>query len=284
MFPKLSCDFRLSRFILDALYEDMGTGDVTTNAVVPREAVAVARIIAKEDMVLSGTDVFCAVFLELDPKARFISDWKDGDGVPKGTEIGRLEGLTWAILTGERTALNIFQRMCGIATVTARYVEAVSGTGVRIVDTRKTIPGLRTLDKYAVTCGGGRNHRFGLFDGILIKDNHIRAAGSIVKAVELVRNKVPHLLAVEVETSSMKEVEEALEAKAEVIMLDNMRVEEARTAVKRIGGRAKVEISGGISLKNIREYAVAGPDFISVGALTHSAPAVDISLNLDSFA
>ena len=282
MLPKPSRDFRLSGFILDALYEDIGAGDVTTDTIVPRDAVGVARVTFKEDAVLSGMDVFFAVFLELDPAMRFISDWKDGDRVPKGTEVGRLEGRTRAILTGERTALNIFQRMCGIATLTASYVKEVSGLKVHIVDTRKTVPGLRALDKYAVSCGGGRNHRFGLFDGILIKDNHIRAAGSIRKAVESARQKAPHLLAVEVETTSLREVQEALEAKAEVIMLDNMSVEEARAAVEKIGGRAKVEISGGISLGNVREYALAGPDFISVGALTHSAPAVDISLNMKS--
>lgn len=275
-----SNDFRLSEFIQNTLREDIGPGDLTTNLVVPANSRSLGLIKVKEDAFISGMEVFFAFFRELDPDASFTAYANDKDFLKKGSDIGRIESNTRSLLSGERTALNILQRMCGIASLTARYVEKTAGTKAKILDTRKTPPGLRTLDKYAVTCGGGNNHRFGLFDGILIKDNHIKAAGSIKNAVDKVRQEAPHLSSIEVETASMEQIDEALAAGVDVIMLDNMSVDETRIGVKRIEGRAKVEISGGINLDNVRDYALAGSDFISVGALTHSAPAVDISLNI----
>jgi nicotinate-nucleotide pyrophosphorylase (carboxylating) len=255
---------------------------VTTDSIVSADSRCSAIATAKQGAVISGIDIFFAVFRELDPASKFSKKVEDGHRVRKGNDLCEIECNTRALLSGERTALNILQRMCGIATQTARFVKKTVGTRARISDTRKTAPGMRPLDKYAVTCGGGFNHRFGLFDGILIKDNHIKAAGSIKKAVEKARRNSSHLLSIEVEASSMEQVEEALEARVEAILLDNMTPEEIRAGVKKIGGRAKVEASGGINLANVRKYALAGPDFISVGALTHSVTASDISLNIRS--
>ncbi len=280
MFFQPSNDFQLSEFIRNTLHEDMGSGDMTTNSIVPENSRSVGLIKVKEDAVASGLCIFSAFFRELDPSAEFAAKVKDGENLVDGTELGEIECNTRLLLSVERTALNILQRMSGIATLTARYVKETLGTKVKILDTRKTIPGVRALDKYAVSCGGGSNHRFGLFDGILIKDNHIKVAGSIKKAVERVRQQVPHSFPIEVETSSMKQIDEALAAGADTIMLDNMSVDETKAGVLAIKGRAKVEVSGGINLDNVRDYVLAGPDFISVGALTHSAPAVDISLDI----
>lgn len=278
--PSPGNDFHLSAFIRRALLEDIGPRDVTTDAIVSAESRCTAIARAKQGAVISGIDVFLAVFRELDPDSRFSKKVEDGHRVRKGHDLCEIECNTRSLLSAERTALNILQRMCGIATQTARFVEKTAGTRARIIDTRKTAPGLRALDKYAVICGGGLNHRFGLFDGILIKDNHIKAAGSIKKAVEKARRNSSHLLSIEVEASSMEQIEEALEARAGAILLDNMTPEEIRAGVKKIRGKAKVEASGGINLANVRKYALAGPDFISIGALTHSVPAIDISLNI----
>jgi len=230
--------------------------------------------------VIAGLPVAEAVFIALDPYVTFTAAVADGSRVAPGAVAAKLNGPTRAILTGERTALNFLQRMSGIASLTARFVEAVRGTTARICDTRKTAPGLRALDKYAVRAGGGHNHRIGLFDGILIKDNHIRAAGGIRGAVERARESAHHLLAVEVEAQSMDQVEEAIAAGADVIMLDNMGPDEARQAVALIGGRCRTEVSGNVSLETVRAYAESGVHYISVGALTHSAPALDISLQI----
>lgn len=279
---ELSKKFQLSEFINNALREDVGQRDVTTEAIISPDSRSMGVAILNEGGTLSGIEIFFSVFRELDSEAVFSTRYKDGDSLPKGTEIASVECRTRAILTGERTALNILQRMCGIATLTASFVEKIASTNTKILDTRKTVPGLRYLDKYAVTCGGGRNHRTGLFDGILIKDNHIKAAGSIKNAVEKVRGNAPQSLAIEVETETPKQIEEALESRVDIIMLDNMSAEEVRESVKMIGGRAQVEVSGGINLESVGEYALAGPDFISVGALTHSVRAVDISLNINT--
>jgi len=273
--------FHLREFIQGALTEDAHPRDLTTDLIVPKDSTSRGTALINEQGVLSGIEIFFAVFRELDPHVETHANFTDGHRVEKGMALGRIECGTRALLTGERTALNILQRMCGIATVTARFVEKTAGTKVRILDTRKTVPGLRGLDKYAVRCGGGVNHRFGLFDGILIKDNHIKAAGSLSEAVRRVRDRGgARSLPVEVETTTMNEVQEALDAGADIIMLDNMSVEGVRTCVKEIGDRADVEVSGGIHLRNIRDYALAGPDYISVGALTHSTPALDISLEI----
>jgi len=263
-----------------ALAEDVGPGDITTLATVNATATCTAQMVAKAEGIVAGLELARAVFARLDPGVAFQARVQDGEQVRPGTAVAGLSGRTRAILTGERTALNFVQRMSGIATLTARYVEAVRGTGARICDTRKTAPGLRFLDKYAVAAGGGHNHRVGLFDGILVKDNHIRAAGGLEHAMAAVRARAPHLLRVEVEAQSLEQVEEAARAGADVIMLDNMSPDEVRQAVTAIAGRAQTEVSGGVNLETVRAYAKCGVDYISVGALTHSAPALDLSLEI----
>jgi len=270
----------VSDIIRAALAEDIGHGDVTTGACVDPDAEGTAEVVAKENFLLAGYEVFLEVFLTLDPAIDFSVNRMDGDKVKKGAVIMELEGPLSSLLTGERVALNLLQRMSGIATLTDRYVRAVSGTNARILDTRKTTPGLRVLEKYAVTVGGGYNHRFGLSDGVLIKDNHIAAAGGIAGAVIAARENAPHTLRIEVECATMDEVKAALDASVEVIMLDNMDVSTIKKAVKLIGDRALVEASGNMTLRRAAEVARAGVDMISVGALTHSAPAVDISMNI----
>ena len=263
-----------------ALKEDIGPGDVTSEAIIPPESTSRAVILAKQFLVLAGIEVSREVFHTLDPTIQFTPLAKDGDGIPAGTELVRLSGNTRALLTGERVALNLLQHLSGIATLTAKYVEMVKGLKAGVLDTRKTIPGLRQLEKYAVRMGGGRNHRFGLFDGVLIKDNHIKAAGSITRAVERAREKANHLLKIEVETKTLDEVSEALSVKADIIMLDNMHVDMMRESVTLIAGRALVEASGNVTLGTIRAIAETGVDFISSGSLTHSAPAADISMKI----
>jgi len=263
-----------------ALAEDVGAGDVTTLNTVDEGTPCAAEITARATGLVAGLFVAEAVFRRLDAEVVVTFMTHDGAAVGPGTPLLRLDGDAQAILTGERTALNFLQRMSGTATLTARFVEGVKGTGAHICDTRKTAPGLRLLDKYAVRAGGGHNHRIGLFDGILIKDNHIRAAGGIRGAVERARESAHHLLAVEVEAQSMDQVEEAIAAGADVIMLDNMGPDEARQAVALIGGRCRTEVSGNVSLETVRAYAESGVHYISVGALTHSAPALDISLQI----
>ncbi len=273
-------DSFLKELITKALAEDIGPGDVTSEAVIRAESVSVAVMLAKQDMVLAGLDIARAVFVHLDVDIQFTSFAKDGDRLRAGTEIATLSGNTRALLAGERVALNLLQHLSGIATLTAKYVEALKGLKVEVLDTRKTMPGLRQIEKYAVRMGGGRNHRFGLYDGVLIKDNHIKAAGSITKAVESARTKAHHLLKIEVETKTLDEVREALAAKADIIMLDNMHVDTMREAVKLIAGRALVEASGNVTLETIQTIAESGVDFISAGSLTHSAPAADISMKI----
>ena len=271
----------LDDLIKNALREDIHTGDLTTQAVVSVARQAKARLIAKEQLVLAGVNVAARVFELLDPCIVFKAAKVDGDLVGKGAVIAELDGDASTLLQWERVALNLLQRMCGIATLTARYVEAVAGSGVRIVDTRKTTPGLRVLEKYAVRVGGGVNHRTGLYDGILIKENHIAAAGGIAEAISRARAYIPHTLKIEVETETVAQVKEALEAGADIIMLDNMTNEMMREAVGLIAGRAQVEASGGVNLDTVRGIAETGVNIISVGALTHSPKAMDISMLLD---
>jgi nicotinate-nucleotide pyrophosphorylase (carboxylating) len=263
-----------------ALDEDLGRGDVTSEAIFQDDARRAGRVLVKEPLVLCGGAIFEAVFARVDPTMRFVSRIADGSQLARGQIAIELEGPVRALLAGERTALNFLQRLSGIATLTRAFVDAVAGTRATIVDTRKTTPGWRRLDKLAVVCGGGRNHRADLGSGVLIKDNHIAAAGGVRQAVERAQGFAPHPLRVEVEVTSTEELDEALLARAELVLLDNMSPDEVRAAVARIAGRARVEVSGGITLETVRAYAEAGADLISVGALTHSARAVDLSLEL----
>jgi len=272
----------LDNFIRNTLDEDVGSGDVTTNHCVPEAAVSKGKFIAKESGVVSGVGVMCRVFQLLDDAVNITLFANDGDTVSAGDVIAEISGPSRAILTGERTALNILQHMSGIATKTAKAVQEVNKTNAQILDTRKTTPGMRSLDKYAVTCGGGTNHRFNLADGILIKDNHIRAAGGITEAVRCMDNvRAERNLNVEVETETLKQVEEALEAGADIIMLDNMSLETMSQAVKLVNGRAKTEASGNMGDRSLNEVAETGVDYISIGALTHSVKAMDISLKFE---
>ncbi len=271
----------IDRLIEQALLEDIHTGDITTLAVVQGERPASARLIAKENMMVAGLSTAARVFTTLDPAICFKASLKDGDKAAAGTILATVHGEAAQLLMGERVALNLLQRMCGIATLTASFVEAVAGTKARIVDTRKTTPGLRQLEKYAVRVGGGINHRTGLYDGVLIKENHITAAGGITEAIRRARAYIPHTLKIEIETENLSQVDEALAAGADIIMLDNMTLDEMRTAVITIGGRAQVEASGGVTLERVRAIAGTGVDIISVGALTHSPRAMDISMLLD---
>jgi len=268
----------LDDFLLAALREDIGTGDVTTDCCVPEGAASAGAFRAKEPGVVCGLGVAARVFGLLDAEVKFACRAKDGDHVCAGDVIAEISGPSRSILTGERTALNLLQHISGVATRTAQAVEAVRGTKARIVDTRKTTPGLRVLDKYAVRCGGGSNHRFNLADGVLIKDNHIAAAGGIPSAVALARGNCPHTLKVEVEAETLAQVGEALRAGADIIMLDNMAPETMAEAVALVSGRALTEASGNMGERDLRSVAETGVDFISIGALTHSAKALDISL------
>ena len=263
-----------------ALEEDLGPGDLTTDAIVNPSAIGKGVLLARESLVLAGLPVFKRVFDLLSPDMAFEFHFQDGGAVPGGAKIGVVSGPLGAILKGERTALNFLQRMSGIATLTKSYVDKVGGQKVRVVDTRKTVPGLRVLDKYAVRMGGGFNHRLGLFDGILIKDNHIAAAGSVRKAVSLAKKNVPHTVKIEVEVEDLRGVEEAIQAGADAVLLDNMSPEMMRKAVDVVRGRLAIEASGNINLENIEEVAQTGVNLISVGALTHSPRAVDLSLEV----
>ena len=263
-----------------ALEEDLGPGDLTTDAIVNPSAIGKGVLLARESLVLAGLPVFKRVFDLLSPDMAFEFHFQDGGAVPGGAKIGVVSGPLGAILKGERTALNFLQRMSGIATLTKKYVDKVGAQKVRVVDTRKTVPGLRVLDKYAVRMGGGFNHRLGLFDGILIKDNHIAAAGSVRKAVSLAKKNVPHTVKIEVEVEDLKGVEEAIQAGADAVLLDNMSSEMMRKAVDVVRGRLAIEASGNINLENIEEVAKTGVNLISVGALTHSPRAVDLSLEV----
>jgi len=271
----------IDKIIEIALAEDIHTGDITTLAMLPQARRMHARLVAKEPMVLAGLKVAERVFARLDPSARFEAAFADADRLQVGDVIARLEGDAAALLQGERVALNLLQRMCGIATQTAAYVKEIEGSGARVVDTRKTTPGLRVLEKYAVRVGGGTNHRTGLYDGVLIKENHIAAAGGILEAVRRARAYIPHTLKIEVETETLEQVALALQAGADIIMLDNMSLAEMSEAVLLIGGRALVEASGGVNLNSIGAIAQTGVDIISVGALTHSVRASDISMLME---
>jgi nicotinate-nucleotide pyrophosphorylase (carboxylating) len=267
-----------------ALAEDIGGGDITSTVTVSAGRPARGRMLAKESGVISGLDVAGEVFRRIDPAIAFIPHVANGDVVAAMTPIATVEGPARSLLAGERVALNLLQRLSGVATLTARYVEAVHGTKARIVDTRKTTPGLRALEKAAVRHGGGHNHRFGLTDGVLIKDNHLAAVGGadrVAHAVALARQGAPHTLRIEIEVTTLDELAQALEAGADVVLLDNMEIAELRKAVAMTGGRALLEASGGVTLESVAEIAATGVDLISVGALTHSAPALDISLDLD---
>ena len=262
-----------------ALAEDVGSGDVTTAATVDPGQTARAVLVAKQSCVIAGLDVARVVFAVLDPALHFKPLVADADAVEPGAILATIQGPARAILTGERTALNFLQHLSGIATCTRAFVEAAAGR-VTVLDTRKTIPTLRLLAKYAVRCGGGVNHRMGLFDAALVKDNHIRLAGGVAEAVRRVRREAPDLQ-IEVEAQSLEEVREAAEAGADIIMLDNLDEDVMRQAVTMIAGRAQVEVSGGVVLERMPQLASLGVDFVSVGSLTHSAPAVDISLEVD---
>ena len=269
----------LERVVLAALAEDLGAGDVTTEATVDPDAIGTAELVLKEAGVVCGTRAADVVFRALDPDIAFeplVAEGELVEDVPAPVAV--VSGSLRAILTGERTALNFLGRLSGVATLTRRYVDAVAGTGVAVLDTRKTTPGLRALEKHAVACGGGRNHRFGLDDGVLVKDNHLRATGSIAVAVERLRSATP--LPIEVECDTVDQVSEALAAGAEAILLDNMSLDELRAAVALVGGAARLEASGGVDLGTVRAVAETGVDEISVGALTHSARSLDVSLEL----
>jgi len=266
-------------FLRRALEEDIGPGDITASLVISRDRKSKARYLAKEDFVLAGLPFAREVFRLLGPSIEFKMFFHDGARIDKGDILAEVYGNTSDILAGERVSLNILQRLSGIATLTDAYVTRVKGLRAKIIDTRKTTPCMRSMEKYAVRMGGGSNHRFGLFDGILIKDNHIEAAGGIKKAVSRARNGF-HLSKIEVEVGNIKDLGNAIDAGADVVMLDNMPVSDMRKAVEISNGRVLLEASGGINLKNVRDIAETGVDFISVGALTHSAPAVDISLKI----
>jgi nicotinate-nucleotide pyrophosphorylase (carboxylating) len=282
---KLSQD-EIRLLVRRAIEEDVGPGDVTTLATVPSESRARAVMIARERAVIAGLEFAQISFKELDPGMQMIlGTTSDGQQVGPGTRLMTINGKARAILTAERVALNFVQRLSGVATLTAKFVDAIKGTNTQILDTRKTTPGLRRAEKYAVACGGGQNHRLGLFDLVLIKDNHLAALrdaipNAIAAAVERARDRYPKLK-VEVEADTLEQVGQALAAGADFILLDNMNVEQLRRAVELVDGRAKTEASGGVNLSTVRPIAETGVDFISVGALTHSAPAVDIALDFE---
>jgi nicotinate-nucleotide pyrophosphorylase (carboxylating) len=262
-----------------ALAEDLGWGDVTTEATVPPEARGHGVFVVKSPCVIAGLDVAMEVFRQLDPAIQTTLKCRDGDRCQPAAIIAEVRGLARSMLTAERTALNFLQRLSGIATITRRFVDAANG-GITILDTRKTTPTLRTLEKYAVRAGGGSNHRSGLDDGILIKDNHARLAGGVTEAVRKMK-AAGQEMAIEVEAQSLADVDAAISAGADVILLDNLSLDETRDAVARIAGRAKVEISGGVSLERMPDLAKTGADYVSIGALTHSAPAVDLSFEIE---
>ncbi|MDO9585817.1 MAG: carboxylating nicotinate-nucleotide diphosphorylase [Syntrophales bacterium] len=272
----------LHKLIGTAIEEDVGAGDITTTGALTGGETGIARAVAQSDTVIAGIDVFKETFLFMDPDIKFTAYTDDGMTVKRGDVIAEVRGRLAAILMAERTALNFFQRMCGIATMTRRLVDAVKDTDAKIIHTRKTAPGLRILDTYAVRAGGGYSHRFGLFDGALIKENHIAAAGSIAAAVKNVRRRIPITVKIEVEVENLKEVEEALQAGADVIMFDNMSIEEMKEAVKLVGGRVPLEASGNVTLANVKDVAATGVNYISSGLLTHSVAATDVSLRVES--
>ncbi|MBF0127006.1 MAG: carboxylating nicotinate-nucleotide diphosphorylase [Magnetococcales bacterium] len=269
-----------SDIVKNALMQDLGRGDVTTNVLVPAGQKAEATLIARQDLVVCGLPVVAEVFRLLDERIRMLPEKPDGGGVCAGNTICTITGPARGILTGERVALNFFQNLSAVATLTRRFVERVANLPVRIVDTRKTTPGLGQLQKYAVRIGGGHNHRMGLDDGVLVKENHLALAGGVTEAVKKLRETVHHLQRIEVECETLEQVREALEVGVEVILLDNMDQETMRRAVSMTGGKALLEASGNVTLENVLAVAETGVDLISVGALTHSAGSVDVSLRV----
>ncbi len=263
-----------------ALFEDTGLGDITTQSILPHPQKGKGKIIAKQDCIVAGLSVARQVFHTVDPAMETLLHFSDGDSIQKGDVIVSIDGDTRSMLVAERVALNFLQRLSGIATLTRQFVHTLNTSGVRLVDTRKTTPGWRKLEKDAVRAGGGFNHRFALYDGILIKDNHIAAAGSIKKAVSMVRDRTPHLMKIEVEVSDLAQVQQALDAGADVIMLDNMGLDAMAQAVNVIGKKAVVEASGNVSLDTLHAIAKTGVDIISCGALTHHAVSVDLSMRI----
>ena len=283
MEPLTTAEIR--QFVKLALHEDIGSGDVTTLATVPEDVKAKALMRAREELVVAGLELAEAAFRELSPAVEATRETQDGNRMAVGTSLLRIAGPARALLSAERVALNFVQRLSGIATLTAQFVDAIRGTSAEILDTRKTTPGWRRLEKYAVACGGGRNHRMGLYDMVLIKDNHLAAlrsepAGAIAAAIHRSHKAYPNLK-VEIEADTLEQVDEALAAGADLILLDNMNPEQLRSAVQKCKGRARTEASGGVNLASVRAIAEAGVDFISVGALTHSARAVDIGLDFE---
>ena len=273
--------FYIDDVIKNALKEDINYLDTATAYVIPEDAVTTAKFVSKAEGVLCGIEVAMRVFTLLDPEVQFTLFKKDGDSVANGDLIATMKGKASMLLQGERTALNLLQHMSGIATATNECIRLVEGTNVSIADTRKTLPGLRALQKYAVTCGGGKNHRYNLSDCAMLKDNHIDAGGGITATVKALREKIGHTVKIEVETRNMDEVREAVTAGADIIMLDNMTAGQMKEAVNYIDGRALTEASGNITAENIREKASSGIDIISMGALTHSVKAFDISMRID---
>lgn len=271
----------IQKIIELAITEDVANGDITTESIIPVNKTAVATMTAKAPGVISGVEIIKSVFEYFDKKIIWTPYVKDGQRVIRGEVILKVEGSYRALLTAERTALNILQRMSGIATATARYVKELEGTNAKILDTRKTAPGMRILDKMAVKAGGGQNHRMGLYDMVLIKDNHIKVAGGISKAVSQVRERIPAGMLVETETTNLSEVKEALDAGSDIIMLDNMENKTMAEAVTMVAGKAKTEASGNMSLERLRGVALTGVDYISAGSLTHSVTALDISMNIE---
>lgn len=268
--------FDIERFLSDALAEDIGSGDVTSNTTIPADATARFAMNARQELVVCGASFLPMLFALIDPAVTVELLVEEGKKVAPGATLARLSGPARALLAGERTALNLVQQLSGVATLTRRYVEAVEGTSARVVDTRKTIPGLRFLQKYAVTCGGGHNHRMGLYDAVLIKDNHIAVAGGVAQAVHAARAAN---LPIEVEVDTLDQLDDAIAAGADIVLLDNMDNATLRQAVAKVAGRATTEASGNVSLETIRAIAETGVDVISVGKLTHSAVAVDIGLD-----
>jgi len=270
----------IDKIIEQALLEDIGTGDITTDSIIPNNLKTRGIIKTKEEGVIAGLGIANLVFKKLDSNITFQENIEDGTKVSQNKILAEIIGPARIMLKGERVALNFLQRMSGIATTTAKFYEEIKGFPVRIVDTRKTTPGLRILEKYAVRMGGGSNHRFGLYDAVLIKDNHIAVAGSIKSAVNSVRKQISHTIKIEVEVENLSQLQEALEMKVDIVMLDNMSLDMMKKAVKMAKGKTLIEASGGITLKNVREIAQTGVDLISVGALTHSVKALDISMEI----
>ncbi len=278
MISGVTMKINMDDYILHALKEDITSEDVSTNAVMPQKKQGTAQLICKADGIICGLEVFERTFALLDSDFRFETEVKDGDAVKSGQLLGTLFGDIRALLSGERTALNYLQRMSGIATVTSEYAKELAGTKTVLLDTRKTTPNMRPFEKYAVTVGGGRNHRYNLSDGVLLKDNHIGAAGSVSNAIKMAREYAPFVRKIEIETETLEQVREALDAGADIIMLDNMNNATMKKAVEMIGTKAQTECSGNVTKERLKEIAEIGVDFVSSGALTHSAPVLDVSL------